>query len=161
MPRIEEDRIPIVVDSREQRPYRFDERFVVVTRHALAAGDYSVVGHENEVAVERKSLGDFVSSVIRERERFERELARLADYQTACVLVEADARDVVDGRYRSHAHPNSVLGSAIALYVDYGIPFFFCSTREIAGRIAAGILRRFHRRAVVAGADAEVKSDER
>ncbi|RPH47035.1 MAG: hypothetical protein EHM91_06585, partial [Planctomycetota bacterium] len=77
MRRTDTDRVPIVVDTREQRPYRFDPQFVVVTRRALPAGDYSIAGHETAVAIERKSLGDFVTSVIHERERFERELARL------------------------------------------------------------------------------------
>jgi len=155
----EPTRVPIIVDTREQRPYRFDERFVVVTRRALPAGDYSVAGHETEVTIERKALGDFVTSVIHERERFERELAHLGTYDLACVLVEADLQDIVDRKYRSHAHPNSVLGSMIALMVDHGVPFVFCSTREIAGRITAGILRRFNRRAAEAGVG--VKSDER
>jgi ERCC4-type nuclease len=152
--------VPIVVDTREQRPYGFDSRFVVVTRRALPAGDYSIAGHESEVAIERKSLGDFVTSVIHERERFERELARLRDYETACILVEADAQDIVDSKYRSHAHPNAVLGSALALFVDYGVPFVFASSREIAGRITAGILRRFHKRAVEAAAMAGERSNE-
>jgi hypothetical protein len=152
LPRTEADRIPVVIDTREQRPYRFDPRFVIVTRRGPPAGDYSVAGHEHEVAVERKSLGDFVSSVIHERERFERELARLSGYETSCVLVEADLRDIVNGRYRSCAHPNSVLGSMIALIVDYRVPILFCSTREIAGRLTAGILRRYHTRVVGAPA---------
>ena len=136
---------PIVIDTREQMPYRFDPTYVTVTLRALPAGDYSLEGHETSVAVERKSLPDFVGSVIQNRDRFERELARLSSYEAACVLVEADLRDVTEGRYRSHAHTNSVMGSAIALYVDYGVPFIFCSTREIAARFTAGYLRRIHR----------------
>ena len=139
------DMIPIVIDTREQKPYGFDPAHVSVTRRALPAGDYSLMGREESVAVERKSLPDFVGSVIHNRDRFERELGRLSNYAAACVLVEADIRDVAAGRYRSHAHPNSVLGSVIGLYVRYNVPILFCSTREIAARFTAGYLWRIHR----------------
>ena len=155
----EKYRIPIVIDTREQLPYRFDPAHIVVTRRALPAGDYSLAGSDHEVAVERKSLADFVSSVIHERERFERELGRLREYYAACVLVEADLQDILDRKYRSHAHPNSVLGSTIALLLDYKVPILFCSTREIAGRLTAGFLGRYHRR-VVGGAIAEEEQIE-
>jgi len=141
---------PIVIDTREQKPYGFDPAHVTVTRRALPAGDYSLAGQEESVAVERKSLPDFVSSVVHHRDRFERELERLSSYEAACVLVEADLRDVAEGRYRSHAHPNAVLGSVIGLFVRYGVPILFCSTREIAARFTAGYLQRFHVRATVA-----------
>jgi ERCC4-type nuclease len=68
------DRITVVVDTREQEPYSFDSDKVSAVRKALPAGDYSLVGLEERVAVERKSLTDFVSTVIRGRKRFHREL---------------------------------------------------------------------------------------
>ena len=60
----------IVIDTREQEPYSFDSRLVAAVRRALPAGDYSVEGMEERVAVERKSLDDFVSTVIHARRRF-------------------------------------------------------------------------------------------
>jgi ERCC4-type nuclease len=135
-----------VIDTREQLPYRFDPAFVEVSRCALAAGDYSIAGHETEVAVERKSLPDFIASVIQNRDRFSREMARLSAYRAACVVVEADLRDVVAHKYRSWAHPNAVLGSVLALHIDFGVPFIFCSTREIAGRFTSGFLRKYFKR---------------
>ena len=65
------DAAAIIIDTREQLPYAFGSRPVV--RQALPAGDYSVVGFELAVAVERKTLEDFVHSVIRDRERFKKE----------------------------------------------------------------------------------------
>ena len=141
-----QSRIPIVVDTREQLPYRFDSTYIEVSRQALPAGDYSIVGYEKDVAVERKSLPDFISSVIQNRERFEREMEKLSRYSAACVVIEADLKDVVDHKYRSCAHPNAVLGSTTALYIDYGVPFLFCSSREFAGRFTAGFLRKYYTR---------------
>ena len=146
--RTDMNQTPIIVDTRERMPYVFDSQFVQVTRSALPAGDYSLVGYERRVAVERKSLGDFVQSVIHNRARFEREIIKLREYDAACVLIEAELGDVVAHRYRGYAHPNAVIGSAIALFVDHGVPFIFGSTREIAGRFTAGFLQRYYKRMI-------------
>lgn len=129
----------IVVDSREQEGYSFS---LPTVRKKLDSGDYSVLGMERIVAVERKTLDDFVGTVIRARGRFYRELRRLGSYTRACVVVEADMADVLAGRYRGDAHPNTILGSALAITVDFGIPVFFCSNRQIACRFVEGYLLR-------------------
>ena len=139
------DRITVVVDTREQEPYAFDAGCEVV-RRALPAGDYSIEGFEDSVAVERKTLEDFVSTVIRQRKRFYRELQRLEGYEAACVVVESDLRDVLTGRYRSGAHPNAVLGTVVSIVVDFQIPVFFCSDRQVACRFVEEFLLRFHRK---------------
>jgi ERCC4-type nuclease len=131
-----------VIDTREQEPYCFDSKLVVPVRRALPAGDYSIRGMEALMAVERKTVDDFVSTVIHSRQRFHRELAKLAAYRRACVVVEASLADLLTGKYTSHAHPESVLGSALAITVDYGIPVFFCSNRQAACRFVQGYLLR-------------------
>ena len=140
------DRITVVVDTREQEPYVFDSGCTEVVRRALAAGDYSLQEYEDSVAVERKTLEDFVSPVIRSRKRFTRELRRLCEYDAACVVVEADLRDILGGRYRSGAHPNAVLGATLSIVVDFGIPVFFCSDRQAACRFVEEFLHRYHRK---------------
>ena len=122
------DAVAIIIDTREQQGYSFGQ----VVHRALAAGDYSVEGFESQIAVERKTLEDFVHSVIRDRERFKRELAKLTDYPHACIVVEAGLPDVLLARYPSGAHPNSVFGAAVSICVDHGVPVFFCSDRQTA-----------------------------
>jgi len=140
------DVVTVVVDTREQMPYSFPpERFHVV-RHALPAGDYSLAGLEREVAVERKTAEDFVHTVIRDRDRFRKELLKLAEYDRACVVVEAGLDDLLSGAYRSGAHPSSVVGAALSIIVDYGIPVYFCSDRQCARRFVEEYLLRYHRR---------------
>ena len=101
--------VTVVVDTREQEPYSFPPRRFVVERRALPAGDYSLAGLEREVAVERKTLEDFVHTVIRDRDRFRKELLKLAEYDRACVVVEAGLDDLLSGAYRSGARrPDTV-----------------------------------------------------
>ena len=140
--------LTVIIDTREQEPYGFTPQLVMPVRRALPAGDYSVAGLEELVAVERKTLEDFVSTVIRARGRFYRELRRLGMYARACVVVEADLADVLAGRYHGDAHPQSILGSALAIAVDFGVPVFFCSNRQVACRFVEGYLLRAAERSV-------------
>jgi ERCC4-type nuclease len=134
----------IVCDSREIEPYSF--KGVATVRRALPAGDYSLEGLEDRVAVERKTLEDFVSTVIRARKRFRRELLRLREYEAACIVVEADLAEVLAGRYHSGAHPSAVLGAVVSIVIDYGVPVFFCSDRQVARLFTECYLLRFHRK---------------
>ena len=143
----EPDRITVVVDTREQEPYLFDPERVTTTRRALPAGDYSLEGREDQVAVERKTLEDLVATVIRSRKRFRKELERLAGFEAACVVVEANLSDILTRGYRSGAHPNAVLGAVLSIVVDFRLPVFFCSDRQAACRFVEGYLRRAHRKA--------------
>jgi len=138
--------ITLIADTREQEPFSFDSRLVMMERRALPAGDYSVAGMESVVAVERKTLDDFVSTAIHQRARFRRELSKLAGYRAACVVVEAGLLEVLQGRYRGGAHPNAVLGSALSITLDYRIPVFFCSSRQAACQFVQAYLLGAHAR---------------
>lgn len=115
-----------VVDTREQKPYRFQENDV---RKKLDTGDYSIEGLEDKITVERKSLDDFVNSVIPNRgwKRFQKELRRMQELERSCIVVEGNWHDICDGEYISNLHPNSLQGFIIRILVDYGIPIFFVS----------------------------------
>ena len=138
--------VTIVIDTREQEGYSFDSRLAATERRALPAGDYSVAGLEDTVAVERKSLDDFVSTVIHSRARFRQELRKLTGYRAACVVVEAGVLDVMLGRYRGDAHPNAVLGNALSIILDYRVPVFFCSSRQAACQFVQAYLLAAHAR---------------
>jgi ERCC4-type nuclease len=132
----------VIVDTREQEPYGSNPDLVTPVRRALPAGDYSVAGLEETIAVERKTLDDFVGTVMRARGRFYRELRRLQQYRRACIVIEANLSDVLEGRYRCGAHPHAIVGSALAIMVDFGVPVYFCSSRQAACKFVEGFLLR-------------------
>ena len=147
------ERVTLIADSREQEVYAFDPVQVDMVRRALPAGDYSIAGLETRVAVERKSMDDFVSTVIRSRKRFSAELQKLQEMEFACVVVEANLADVFARRYRGGANPASVFGAAISIIVDHGVPVFFCSDRQVACRFTQDYLLRIHQH-LLEGTDA-------
>lgn len=138
----------IVVDTREQTPWVFDDTKVDTVRGTLKTGDYSLLGMESTVCIERKSLDDLVNTLIHDRERFERELQRMQAFAFRCVIVEGSLSDVRDHKYHSQAHPSSVFGLACCLDVDYGVPFRWCSSRAIAARCCERLLRRVYERSL-------------
>jgi DNA excision repair protein ERCC-4 len=139
----------IVIDTREQEPYSFA---CPVVHSKLDAGDYSVVGFEHRVAVERKSLPDFVHTVIHDFTRFTAELEKLAGMDAACVVVEANLDDVLRGlqgdALRS-VSPVSVLGVAIHIALRWRVPVYWCGSRQAACAFTDAFLRTFVR--LVAG----------
>jgi len=139
-------RATIVIDTREGEPYSFDPRLAGAMRRALTAGDYSLAGLEDQVAVERKTLDDFVSTVIHRRRRFREELRKLSRYRAACVVVEADLLDVLRHRYRGEARPEAVVGATLSILLDYGVPVVFCGNRQAACHFTQAFLLAAHKR---------------
>ena len=109
------DEFTIVVDTREQTPWVFETPAV---RRTLKTGDYSVLSLEALIAIERKSLGDLVQSLTWERERFVREVERLAEFRWRAIIVEAHMGDVTHGRYRTRATPQSLIASTLAISAE-------------------------------------------
>ena len=136
-----QDKLEILVDTREQMPWTFSEQHFRTTRATLPAGDYSLPGLEMSLALERKNLGDFVSTVIQNWLRFRKELIRLSGYDLAAVVVEANLSQIVNHQYESEASPASVLGRMDAIFLDHGIPVFLWGDRVLASQKAGQFLR--------------------
>jgi ERCC4-type nuclease len=124
----------VIQDSREQLPWRISAFPVVVEK--LDFGDYSVRGFERRFVVERKSLGDLVQSLTRERTRFFKELEMMSRCQFAAILIEAERATVEIGAFRSDVCPSSILSSLDAVMVRFGIHVLW-------GGDHAGAARRF------------------
>lgn len=131
------DAVTAVVDTREQLPLDLSPlRSVAAT---LDTGDYSILGLESVVAVERKSLPDLVSCVGRERDRFLRELDRLRAYPVRLLVVEASWDDLESGSWRGQVTPAAVVGSVLS-WQAAGLPVCLAGDRERAGRVVSRTL---------------------
>ena len=138
--------LAVVVDSREQAPYAF-ERFQVaeIIKAGLPTGDYSLSGHEDRAAVERKALHDLIGCLTVGRERFERELSRARSLECFAVVVEASMEDVARHRYTSKMDPHAALQSILAFQVRYGCPFVFAGSRQGGEYVTFWMLQKYAR----------------
>ena len=131
----------IIIDSREQLPYCFQTPAVKGT---LTTGDYSLLGAEDLIAIERKTLPDLISCLCNGRERFERELHRgkaLEDY--FAVIIESSFTDIVSGDYRSKMTPKAAIQSILAFSVRYRLPVFFVENRNYGERVTESLLLKY------------------
>jgi ERCC4-type nuclease len=130
----------ILIDTREQRPLCFSG---APTRVAtLATGDYSIDGGADLVAIERKSLPDLFACIAGQRDRFERELERLAALRYGALVIEATLADVLAGCPQSRVHPASAFGSLMSWSVKGRLPIFFCGNRIAAALTVSKLLEK-------------------
>jgi len=131
----------IIVDTREQTPWRFSKE-ATVQRATLPTGDYSLGGYTDRVAIERKSLADLVMCVGPERERFMDCCRRLRDYAVCALVVESSVEAVLAHAYRSATAPQSVIGTTIAIWADCSVPTVWAGDAQNAANIIERLFRR-------------------
>lgn len=127
----------IIIDTREQRPWSFPPEAAETAIGTLRAGDYALAG--DNWAVERKSLPDFVGTVVREWERFQRELARLPAPRV--VIVEGTLSDILAHEYESSVEPVFLLNRISALLMA-GVAVVFAGDATQAAGVAYHCFRR-------------------
>ena len=131
----------IIIDSREQRPWLFDKLENPCEIGTLKTGDYSLESYENSIVVERKSAADFITSVTRDRKRFKAELERARDIKHFAVIVEERWDTINAGIYRSRAAPSSIIGSAMGIMAEFGVPVIMAESRKNAEMLCEKFLR--------------------
>ena len=133
-------------------------------RHPNSLGDYSIEGFVGRCHVERKSMDDAHSTILGftktvdgqrvelhgHRERFERELANLANIECGCVVVECSFGEFLNnapehelGKKTGLLNRKILARSIIAWQQDYGVPWLFCDDRRAAEVITFRWLERF------------------
>lgn len=138
----------IIVDTREQTPFLFKSitPAPTVVRATLKTGDYSLDAYQDKIAIERKSLPDFLGSVGSGRARFVRELERGADMDFFAVVIEASWPDIIAEIKVNHPKMSSksVYASCIAWNIRYGVHVYPCPSRGFAEVTTYRILQRYY-----------------
>ena len=124
----------VLMDDREKKAWDLPYK---VERKRLKTGDYSLVGFENVIAIEKKSglielLNDLTADY---RNTFEKFLKRLSKYPVKCIIVEDTLSELSISRALMHVRKKSGgrarLTSKSIYYwtaeiaAKYGIPIVF------------------------------------
>jgi len=122
----------ILVDTREQLPFEFlnvPNWIEKTKKKKLDVGDYSIEGMEDQIALERKTLTDLITTLMQHRKRFFKLCEKLTKYRWRALLIEATYEDVKSpyDDLNTAAHPNAVSGSLDALEARFGIPVIYTS----------------------------------
>lgn len=123
----------IICDTREQNSLSFRGfRGVETVRSGLKTGDYSVLGYEDQITFERKSVQDLVGTLISGHQRFLKEMERMQTFKAKYILVEHTP--AVLFRYcMKHGWEkkfNTIIQSLLAYAHHYQVRVRFCKDRE-------------------------------
>ena len=133
----------IVVDHREPADIvaRLEELRVPVSVKQIYPGDY-VVG---EVAVERKTVSDFFSSLIKQR-LFEQVQRLRESYPVPLVLVEGDMAEISE-----YKNPRAFWGAFLKFTLDDDVPLIFTPDQEQTCQVLVTLHRRIGAKAAEYG----------
>ncbi len=131
----------IVIDTREKKPWNFENHHQIFKK--LETGDYSLSRFEDKIAIERKSLDDYIQSVVRNRHRFSKTLKRLSKLKYSCIVVESSFNQMMLGIYHSNVNPKFLKLQTNTIKTIFGLPIYFCEDRQDAKRIALTWLEEF------------------
>lgn len=121
----------VIIDTREQTPLTFPTMESKVA--TLTTGDYSFVGGEDIVAIERKSIPDLVACCMgQNRKRFFEELKRMRGFPFRRLLIVGTLHEIETGQYRSAINPRSVLATLSAIEARFYVPVVFAPTPAAA-----------------------------
>jgi len=137
----------VVIDSQEHMGYRFERFsnwFAGTIHKRLPIGDYTILGMEDELAIERKTLPDLVKSIIQEREGFIEKWERLSAFRKKGLVIEGSLSSLKTPYEDSQAHPNAVLGSLLAAQERWDIPVYFLDNLLLSEEFVAGMLSKYH-----------------
>ena len=134
--RFVEEKVKVVVDHREVPSGVVDELRqlgVDIEARQLSVGDFVL---SDRVVVERKSVGDFLQSIVDKRLLAQAELLRKT-FERPILILEGK------GLYSRRAiHPNAIRGALAALAVDFGISILPTRDEKETAMTLVAIARR-------------------
>ncbi len=128
--------IQVYADSREAKSGVVKKLFdmgVGINTGNLEVADYVL---SDRVAVERKSVDDFIESLIKKEKLFNQLFRLKRSYYKPILLIEGD------NIYKRAVNPNAVRGALAAITIDMGIPILFTRSPDETADMLASIASR-------------------
>jgi len=137
---MKKNEVTIVVDSREQTPYVFENSIV----KGLKTGDYAPLGYEDECTIERKTLADFAQSMTLNRERFEREIVRAKEsLKFFAIVIETGYNSIWRDPLKCKVSRKALLATINAWTVKYNIPIILGGSRTMCKHITKALCEQY------------------
>lgn len=153
------DLATILIDTREQTPWTFEDYPVSTSRETIRTGDYTVVDlcdHDADLdtyfpqcAVERKTGSDFLQSLTWENDRFTDELSRADDWPVELKVVVEEPYSTFQQNMGCMRHrdvdPDQIISTLETIQQHYNVSFSFVGTRDRAEQVAFDTLLTYVR----------------
>ena len=115
----------IIIDNSEKNSLVVSELINLGSKidlRQLPVADYII----NEIAIERKTASDFVSSII--NRRLVKQLGELKQYKRRLLIVEGDL-------YENGFNPNAIKGMLLSVLLDFDVPIIFTEDSEETAQV--------------------------
>jgi hypothetical protein len=145
----------VIKDTREKNGYKFSEfeRCLGTVQKRLETGDYSIDGLEELICIERKaSVEEIAHNLGQEKERFHREIERMAKYKYRFIILEFSIQDLLDFPEKTkipeslkksvRVHGKFILKKLMEFQVNNDINVIFAGDKNNGFYFVASLLKR-------------------
>ena len=136
----EKSRPKIFMDYREKNSLVFSslvELGIDIDIRELKVGDYLV----NNVAIERKTVNDFISSMV--SKRLSSQLKSLEQYPNRLLLIEGiDEQELYSEPHEIGIHPNAIRGFLLSIILEHKTPLIFTKDALDTAKFISVLARR-------------------
>ena len=164
MPKKKDDKVystyTVIKDTREQKGHTFAynrrDRCEGTIVHKLDTGDYSVIGLEDKLCIERKaSIEELADNLVVSSKTFYREIDRMVLFPHRYLVLEFDMNDLLEfpnhpgsripkwKRDTVYINSGFMLKCITEFQVEYGINVLFCGNKENAKTMMTSLFKRF------------------
>ena len=120
-------------DTREQRPlFTRLPPGLIIRSCTLQNGDYSIRGHEDRIAFERKGISDLVSYCTSEREKTIAKMKRFMEYEFAALVIECKEAEILRPYEFSKVSPETIRQTLVSFEVKAGVHVYYGSRESCA-----------------------------
>lgn len=132
----------IAIDTREKIPFQFNKskNCAGSVKVALKTGDYSILGLENHVIIERKkSVLELCGNLGKNRERFMAEMERMKEIPHKFLIIEENLSQIYNLKFTKFP-VEAILGSLAKLMLQYNLHIIFAGNKKNAQELTRKIL---------------------
>jgi len=136
----EKPKIKIISDHREKNSLVISELIHLgfqVNFEQLEVADFLV----KDVAIERKTVSDFLSSMI--NKRLPEQLINMGQYEKKFLLIEGiEEQELYDDKEKQGINPNAIRGFLLDIILKYQVPIIFTKNYEDTARFLAVLAKK-------------------
>lgn len=154
----------VIIDTREKNPFLLEFYGYEIIHKKLDTGDYSVLGFEDFISIDRKaSVSELVSNLFYQWKRFKKEMERASKITRFFLVLEfpkflIESFPCGSGIPKKkwpylHATSELIFKRLIGIYEQYGVKTVFCDNRADAEQCVVDILQ-----SVIDGKEIKVKA---
>ena len=147
----------LLVDTREQRPYLFSDKYYLqhglegIDKKALVVGDYTIEDIRHQVAIERKQLGEYLICLGTDRRRFEAEVVRATELGIMLFCIIEGTNNWSNDKEVQQATGSrltlaSIHGTEASWSTRYNYRVFYCGSRTAAEMRCFNLLLYFYKK---------------